>query len=353
MTQDTLESVSDKLLNWYDEHGRSELPWRRSITPYRVWLSEIMLQQTQVTTVLPYFRRFIKHFPDVYTLAYADSDDVMYHWAGLGYYTRARNLHNAAQMIVDRYGGQFPDTLEALTTLPGVGRSTAGAVLAIAFKKRAPILDGNVKRILTRLYAIHGWPGQSSVEKRLWALSEAHTPEARVDDYTQAIMDLGATICLKRQPLCHCCPLQHECQAYHQELTSQIPTPQPAKQIPTKTAIFVILENEHREILFEKLPPAGVWGGMWCLPQFSSDTDLTDSIEAHYPVKVKDCQYMKTFKHAFSHFRLYGDVYQVKSELFSEQVTDTKPYFWYNPEEMLQVGLPKPISKVIGNYSPR
>ncbi|MCP3679451.1 MAG: A/G-specific adenine glycosylase [Gammaproteobacteria bacterium] len=245
MSQITPQQFQDKVLSWYDCHGRKALPWQQPRTPYTVWLSEIMLQQTQVATVIPYFERFIERFATVEALAAAELDEVLQLWSGLGYYSRARNLHRAAKQIIALE--QFPDTLEQLLTLPGVGRSTAGAIISQAFKRRAAILDGNVKRLLVRFYAVDGWPGERSVEKRLWQLTEALAPEQRAADYTQAVMDLGALICSRSQPNCSQCPLQQTCLSYHSGRQNELPHKKPRKQLPLRSTIMVIIRNGNKQ----------------------------------------------------------------------------------------------------------
>lgn len=255
------------LLHWYDKHGRHDLPWHHNRNAYRVWVSEIMLQQTQVTTVIPYFEAFMARFPDVRALASAPEDDVLSHWSGLGYYARARNLHKAAKQVVMEFGGEFPADQETLESLTGIGRSTAAAILAQAFGKRATILDGNVKRVLARYHAVPGWPGQSAVLNKLWEHAENHTPEERVKDYTQAIMDLGAMVCTRNKPECKTCPVNDGCQAYNRDEVQRYPGPKPRKEKPEKTTWMLILEDTKGRILLERRPPTGIWGGLWSLPE--------------------------------------------------------------------------------------
>ena len=243
-------SFQQNILAWFDQHGRKDLPWQQDITPYRVWLSETMLQQTQVATVIPYFNAFVEKFPTIECLAQAPIDEVLHRWSGLGYYARARNLHKTAQLIVEK--GRFPDTLDELIALPGIGLSTAGAILSIAFKKSHPILDGNVKRVLTRFKAVSGWPGNSQVNKELWAISAHLTPIERVADYTQAMMDLGATICTRSKPACEDCPLESHCLARITGTVSLLPTPKPAKTLPVKQLVFLLLSNNLNQYIAGK-----------------------------------------------------------------------------------------------------
>ena len=250
-----MSTFADQLLHWYDRHGRQNLPWHRGRNPYLVWVSEIMLQQTQVGTVIPYFERFIARFPDVQSLAEAPLDAVLEHWSGLGYYARARNLHKAALQIIADHGGEFPQDQEALQNLPGIGRSTAAAILAQAFEIPAAILDGNVKRVLARYYAIAGWPGRSDVLKRLWVAAEAHTPETRVQAYTQAIMDLGALVCTRRNPACERCPVVDGCAAFAADTQHLYPAPKPRKPLPERSTWALLIEDKQGRLLLERRPP--------------------------------------------------------------------------------------------------
>jgi A/G-specific adenine glycosylase len=265
--------IADALLPWFDRHGRHDLPWKAGADPYRIWLSEIMLQQTQVTTVIPYYERFLEAFPDADALAAAEVDAVLARWTGLGYYARARNLHRAARAIVDDHGGRFPADVDALAALPGIGRSTAGAIAAQAFGVRAPILDGNVKRVITRLAAVEGWPGRTAVARELWALAEDWTPAERVADYTQAVMDLGATVCTPRRPACDACPLADRCLARARGLQHRLPTPKPKREKPERRTRMLLIQDPDGAVLLERRPPQGIWGGLWCFPQQDLDAD--------------------------------------------------------------------------------
>lgn len=302
---DSLSSAtfSSGLLAWYDRHGRKDLPWRQNPTPYRVWLSEIMLQQTQVATVLPYYRRFLERFPDLASLAAAPLDEVLGYWAGLGYYSRARHLHRTAQLVITEYGGDFPAELERLIALPGIGKSTAGAILAIAFRQRAAILDGNVKRILARQGGIDGWPGDAAVGRRLWALSEALLPSARVDDYTQAIMDLGATVCTRSKPSCLDCPVAAACRARLEGRIAQLPSKRPGKALPTRECYFLLLRDPAGRLYLEQKPAPGLWGGLWCFPEFAHWDDLLHACR-HWRVDSRRLEARPSGRHTFSHYHL-------------------------------------------------
>ena len=272
-----LPPFSERLLAWFDEHGRKTLPWQQDRTPYRVWVSEIMLQQTQVATVIPYYERFMARFPKVADLAQAPIDDVLSLWTGLGYYARARNLHKTACIVAEEYDGKFPDSVEGLESLPGIGRSTAGAILTLGHGRWAPILDGNVKRVLARYHAIEGWPGRSDVLAALWRASEAVTPRHRTADYTQGIMDLGATLCTKSKPECLFCPMTEDCQARISGTQATYPGKKPKKKIPTRDTHFIICVDSQGQVLLERRPPSGIWGGLWSFPEASNLDDFSDN----------------------------------------------------------------------------
>jgi A/G-specific adenine glycosylase len=336
------------ILAWYDQKGRKDLPWQQDITPYRVWLSETMLQQTQVATVIPYFNAFVEKFPTIECLAQAPIDEVLHRWSGLGYYARARNLHKTAKIIVEQ--GRFPDKLDELIALPGIGLSTAGAILSIVFKKSHPILDGNVKRVLTRFKAVSGWPGNSQVNKELWAISARLTPVDRVADYTQAMMDLGATICTRSKPACGDCPLESHCLALLTGTVSVLPTPKPAKTLPIKQLIFLLLSNDFNQILLEKRPPTGIWGGLWSLPEF-------DSIEAAYHWcltknwSIGDSKTLATRRHTFSHYHLDYTPVLIQTDNPINFVMDASQTVWYNAEQINTLGLPAPIKLLLQQHT--
>lgn len=335
-----------QLLGWYDRHGRNDLPWQHPRTPYRVWVAEIMLQQTQVTAVIGYFERFMARFPDVHSLAAADADTVMAHWAGLGYYARARNLHAAARVIVDDHGGELPAELEALMALPGIGRSTAGAILAQAFGLRAPILDGNAKRVLARMEAVDGAPGQAAFEKALWHLAEQYTPHERLADYTQAIMDLGATVCLKRAPKCAECPVSDDCRALAQGRQAAIPAPRRRAKRPLRTTQMLILRRSNRDILFERRPPAGIWGGLWALPEVPVDQAAETYCRRHFGVEPAPIQQLPSLHHGFTHFEL--EIKPVEMQITGYAgIMDEHGRGWYAPAD--PPPLPAPIAKLIRN----
>jgi len=294
---------SQSLLAWFDEFGRHDLPWQQDINPYRVWVSEIMLQQTQVTTVIGYYQKFMQRFPDISTLSEATQDEVLSYWAGLGYYARGRNLHKAAMQIVEKYGGEFPQQFDDILALPGIGRSTAGAILSISLQQRFAILDGNVKRVLSRYFAVEGWPGEKAIENKLWILAEQLTPEHRFNDYTQAIMDLGATLCKRSKPDCKSCPVKQSCQAFESNEVARFPYKKPQKQKPIKQAWFVMAINENQQILLHKRPQKGIWGGLWSLPEFTSKNDYQESLQSQ-ALSEETLIEWEPFRHTFSHYHL-------------------------------------------------
>ena len=335
-----------RVLDWFDVHGRKDLPWQQPQDAYRTWVSEIMLQQTQVQTVIPYFERFMARFPDVTALADAARDEVLRHWSGLGYYARARNLHRAAQMIRDDFGGVFPETLEALTALPGIGRSTAGAILALSMDQRQPILDGNVKRVLARHEAVAGWPGKTTVAKRLWDIAERNTPEDRVADYTQAIMDLGATVCTRSHPACERCPVAADCAARHQDAIALFPGRKPKKTKPLRTTTM-ILASDGGQVYLERRPESGIWGGLWSLPELNGKAveDWCRERLAGEPVEVEDWEVLR---HSFSHYDLDIRPILVRIDAPLSKVADCDGACWHPMDEDLPGGVAAPVSKLIG-----
>ena len=268
------DGFATALLAWFDRHGRKDLPWQRERTPYRVWLSEVMLQQTQVRTAIPYFERFAAALPTLPDLAAAPEDQVLALWSGLGYYSRARNLLRAARICIERHDGALPHDIDALSALPGIGRSTAAAILAQAFGERHAILDGNVRRVLARFHGLHGWHGSGPVQRALWNLADRHTPATRTADYTQAIMDLGATVCTRARPRCGDCPLGNACIARRDGLVEVLPTPKPARAIPERETTMLIVHDPAGRVLLERRPPSGVWGSLWSLPECAGENDL-------------------------------------------------------------------------------
>jgi A/G-specific adenine glycosylase len=338
------------LLNWFIHFGRKDLPWQKNKTPYRVWVSEIMLQQTQVATVIPYFIKFIARFPSIEQLANAEEDEVLHLWTGLGYYSRARNLHRCAKILWETKAGQFPKELAELESLPGIGRSTAGAILALGFKKKGIILDGNVKRVLSRLFAIKTWPGEKKTQDHLWSLAEKLTPDKKVEHYTQAIMDLGATVCVRGKPQCNRCPWEKFCLARQEGLEKNLPFPKPKKIMPIKTVTLLIMQQGQR-ILLEKRSSKGIWGGLWSLPEMTDHVRDKKILQEHcqytFQIKTVETTWLDTFRHTFSHFHL--DILPV---LLKTKKTSTHPHpdtqkIWYDPEKPSPIGLPGPIKKLL------
>jgi len=340
------EPVARRLLDWFDRHGRKDLPWQADITPYRVWVSEIMLQQTQVRTVIPYYQRFMAALPDVHTLAAATEDTVLHLWTGLGYYARARNLHRAAQLVVSDFAGEFPATVDALASLPGIGRSTAGAIVAIAFRQRAAILDGNVKRVLARHHAVPGWPGEPGILANLWALAEKHTPTDRVGDYTQAIMDLGATVCTRTRPACDICPLAATCLAHRQGSAANYPGRKPRRQLPVRQVRMLLVLNAGGEVLLEKRPPSGIWGGLWSLPELDPADDVTAWVTSRLALTPTGLRDAPELRHTFSHFHL--DILPtVVSVATANAAVQDNGRTWYNPRQPDARGLAAPVKALL------
>lgn len=342
-----MSNFTQHLLKWHNSHGRKELPWQKNKTPYRVWVSEIMLQQTQVTTVIDYYLRFMQRFPTVDALAVAAQDDVLALWAGLGYYTRARNLHKAANIIKDDFDSQFPQDIEEVINLPGIGRSTAGAILAISYGQCHPILDGNVKRVLTRFYAIDGFPGKTEIEKKLWEVAAQHTPKKEVAIYTQAIMDLGATLCTRSKPNCANCPVNKSCQAFLMQQVEKFPNKKPKKTTPTKTTHFIILLNKDNQIFLYKRPSTGIWGGLWSLPE----TDKPDEATLHYQnqlgIKITDKFTLPQIKHVFSHYKLLATPHVIRLKNSPSQAMLDDTQLWCDISKPIPKGVAAPIKKIL------
>lgn len=340
------DSFSKRLLRWFDVHGRKHLPWQNPIEPYRVWVSEIMLQQTQVDTVIPYFTRFMQRFPNVQALAAAPIDDVLHLWTGLGYYARARNLHRCAQIIAKEYEGQFPANVDTLSELPGIGRSTAAAITSIAFEQPTAILDGNVKRVLARHSAIGGWPGQPKVAERLWQIAEQHMPKKRCRDYTQAIMDLGATVCTRARPKCALCPVAADCVGLAEDNPGAYPGKKPAKEKPVKQAYLLMLQAPNGDILLERRPPQGIWGGLWCLPEVDMDVKLEPFIEQYYG-PVRSLEQWEGWRHTFSHYHLDIQPVLVRLQKRPNRAMEQGGCIWYNVRQPASVGLAAPVKTLL------
>ena len=344
------QNFSARLLSWFDQHGRHDLPWQHDTTPYRVWVSEIMLQQTQVKTVIPYFERFMAAFPDVEHLAAAAEDEVLHLWTGLGYYARARNLHRAAKQVCDQLGGEFPADVDGLMALPGIGRSTAGAIVSIAYQSRATILDGNVKRVLARYHAVAGWPGKTAVHNQFWDIAEQYTPHQRCADYTQAIMDLGATLCTRSAPQCERCPLALDCAAHRVSRETEYPGKKPRKALPVRRTRFLMLRDQEGHLWLEKRPSQGIWGGLWCFPE-GQDLDATDwcvDTTSLSPVQV-EC--WPEFRHTFSHYHLDITPILVQLDKASARVMEADRQLWYNVRQPPQIGLAAPVAQLLAQLA--
>lgn len=341
------QSFSDRILAWFVDNGRRGLPWQTPRTAYRVWVSEIMLQQTQVQTVLRYFQPFVDRFPHATALAEADLDDVLRLWSGLGYYARARNLHRTAKIVVAEYGGELPLEHERLTRLPGIGRSTAGAILALAADERHPILDGNVKRVLCRFAAVAGWPGEAQVAKRLWQLAERWTPQHRVAEYTQGIMDLGSMVCTRRQPRCGACPLRVDCRARARAQVNEYPWPRPRRALSLRRKIFVLLRRPDGCVLLERRSPIGLWGGLWSVPECEPETDLEYWCLSRFGQQPVGCLRLPVMRHSFSHFHLEISPVLLDIAYAPLGVMEVDGALWYKHGESQLGGLPAPVARLL------
>jgi A/G-specific adenine glycosylase len=338
-----MDSFASRLIRWQRQHGRHDLPWQGADV-YRVWLSEIMLQQTQVATVIPYYQRFVASFPNVAALAAASEEQVLTRWSGIGYYARGRNLHRAARIIVERHRGKFPRQFEQILELPGIGRSTAAAICALAFHKRRAILDGNVRRVLARYCGITGWTGKKDEEDKLWQQAEALLPQRDVATYTQALMDLGATVCTRSRPKCGECPVQAGCVAFNTGRINELPTPRPKKAVPERHAIFLLLMHGN-DILLEKRPGSGIWGGLWCPPQFDDEAAARDWFVRN-GMTASHGERLETFTHAFTHFRLH--ITPLKIQLSHKPLRAAQPgSVWLDVEEALRAAIPTPVRSLL------
>ncbi len=354
------QGFAERLLGWFDLHGRKSLPWQENPTHYRVWVSEVMLQQTQVATVIPYSGRFMARFPTIEALAAAPIDEVLHLWTGLGYYARARNLHAGARALIERHGGTFPRKLEEVTALPGIGRSTAGAILALSRGERHPILDGNAKRVLARVFGIEGDPSSAGVLKALWARSEACTPEARAAEYTQAIMDLGATLCTRTRPACTVCPMNEGCVAAREGRQAALPGVKQRRERKAREAVLLLAESGKdaaRSVLLERRPPSGIWGGLWSPPEFESESEALAWCRRELGAP-ESSEALAPIDHAFTHFDLRLNPLRVRCAPAvaaaagagmgggSAGVREGDGRLWYALEAPPKVGLPQPIREL-------
>ncbi len=343
-----MNDFASRLLAWHRRHGRHDLPWQNTHDPYRIWLSEIMLQQTRVETVIPYYARFLARFPDLAALAAAPLDDVLAFWSGLGYYARARNLHRTACLLVERWDGRFPPTATEIATLPGIGRSTAAAIAAFAFGERGAILDGNVRRVLCRAFGVEGHPGERSVETGLWALAESLVPERDIESYIQAQMDLGATVCTRSRPDCERCPLAQApgCQALAQGRVEELPAPRPRKVLPQRSVRVAVIRTRS-EVLLERRPPHGIWGGLLGLPELAGHhADDRNWLRGWLGVEVPAGIPLETVRHAFTHFRL--DIHPVSYRLAGKPLQPLEDrYLWTALDRLDAAGLPAPVRRIL------
>lgn len=346
-----MQSFAERLIQWQRSHGRHNLPWQGA-DAYRVWLSEVMLQQTQVATVIPYYQRFVASFPDVNSLAAAGSEQVLTHWSGLGYYARGRNLHRAAQIIVEQHQGKFPQRFEQIVELPGIGRSTAAAICALAYHENRAILDGNVKRVLARWRGIAGWTGDKKVEAQLWQLAECllphparETSKSAIAIYTQALMDMGATLCTRGKPQCTACPLHSDCVAFNEHRVAELPTPRPRKTVPEKHATFLLLQHDN-DILLEQRPPQGIWGGLLCPPQIDDGNGVVEDYLQRSGLQVADRIDLQEFSHTFTHFKLHISPVLMRVKAKAHQVQQAGN-IWLDIDEALRAAIPAPVRKML------
>jgi A/G-specific adenine glycosylase len=342
-----IEPIAPRLLRWFERHGRHDLPWQLDRTAYSVWVSEIMLQQTQVATVIPFYTRFMRRFPSVAALAAAPLDDVLALWSGLGYYARARNLWKAARAIAEAHGGRVPETYDELVALPGVGRSTAGAILAQARGERHAILDGNVKRVLARYHAVEGWPGDHGVQRQLWSHAERHTPRERVAEYTQAIMDLGATLCTRARPACTVCPLSVDCAACRSGTQAKYPWPRPRRERPRRSVTVLVVEDAEGRVLLERRPTRGIWGGLYSLPELADGHTADEWCARQLGAAVATEHELATIEHGFTHFDLDLAPRLLRLAGSPRVVNDRGDRLWCEPSEELRVGVPAPVAALL------
>ena len=340
-----MSDFAAKVIRWQKKHGRHDLPWQQTRDAYRIWLSEIMLQQTQVATVIPYYRRFLKRFPNLKSLAAASLDDVLALWSGLGYYSRARNLHRAAQCIVAQHRGRFPRDFETVLALPGVGRSTAAAICVFAFGDRHAILDGNVKRLFARSFGISGYAGEAKTAARLWRIAEAQLPRRNVEAYTQGLMDLGTAVCIRRKPCCGACPLAPDCVALRRGATGRLPAPRPRKARPQRHTQMLVLLHAG-QVLLEKRAPSGIWGGMWSLPEAAPRTDVAALCAQRYGAEVATCEALPVVAHGFTHFKLDIEPRRIGVTRVAPRAA-APGVMWLPLEEALGAAIPASVRRIL------
>lgn len=340
-----MSDFANRLIAWQKTHGRHDLPWQNTVDPYAIWVSEIMLQQTQVAAVIGYYGKFMQHFPNIAALANATQDEVLQHWSGLGYYSRARNLHNAANTIMDAHHGIFPQDFVTMQTLSGIGRSTAAAIASFAFNQVQTILDGNVKRVLARHYLVEGWTSSPKIEKSLWQLAESLLPAQGMVAYTQGLMDLGATLCTRSKPNCSNCPLNNSCEALKHNRVHELPTPKPRKSIPEKQTVMLILRDGN-EVMLEKRPSTGIWGGLWSFPEVEAGAEVTPIALSRYGATVHHIEVLPTLSHVFTHFKL-----SIQPQLIHVHIKNTHireaGQVWLSIDDAMGAAIPTAVRKIL------
>jgi A/G-specific adenine glycosylase len=336
---------SSRIVAWQKRHGRHDLPWQNTRDPYRIWLSEIMLQQTQVATVIPYYSRFLEKFPTLRKLASASEDEVLALWSGLGYYSRGRNLLRAARIVTEQFGGEFPRSFDDILALPGIGQSTAAAISAFAFGERCAILDGNVKRVFARHFGIAGFPGEKKVESRLWDVANKALPKKNIEAYTQGLMDLGATLCLRTRPLCLACPVEESCIAKREGRIHELPAPRPKKAVPEKSTTMLIIAHEG-EVLLEKRPPTGVWAGMWCFPELQNGMNPRDACRQRYSLETIPLKPWHVLEHGFTHFKLSITPQPIAVQKKLSRTAEPGTV-WLSIDDALNAAIPKPVRTLL------
>ncbi|PKM03076.1 MAG: A/G-specific adenine glycosylase [Gammaproteobacteria bacterium HGW-Gammaproteobacteria-6] len=346
-----MSTFAERLLAWFEHAGRHDLPWQHPRSPYRVWLAEVMLQQTQVRTVIPYYQRFTEALPSLPALAQAPLDQVLALWSGLGYYSRARNLHRAAGICMASHGGDLPRDFTALGTLPGIGRSTAGAILAQAHGLPFPILDGNVRRVLCRLHGIDGWPGSTATQQTLWALAQSHLPDTRLADYTQAQMDLGASVCTRSKPRCGECPMCDQCLAYRQQRIADLPSRRSKAALPQRETQMLLVQDERQRLLLTRRPPIGIWPSLWSLPQVHDRSEAEHWLSAHIKSGAGPRQLGEPLLHTFSHFRLRITPLHYAMVQAKPIAGDNPDLQWRSLDSLDQIGLPAPVRRLISRLA--
>lgn len=344
-------SFATQLIQWQKVHGRHQLPWQRTCDPYAIWISEIMLQQTQVNTVIPYYLRFIERYPDIKSLAQAPLDQVLAVWSGLGYYARARHLHQTANIIMRDFQGHFPQQASMIQELPGIGRSTAAAIAVFAYGQYHAILDGNVKRVFSRFFGIEGYPGERKTQDLLWAKAEQLLPQGNIPEqiktYTQALMDLGATVCIRRHPCCAHCPIQQQCSAFKQHRQDELPTPKPRK-VPPKKAVTSLILIRQNELFLKKRPDSGIWGGLWAFPEIHIGENIHHYCTQHLGIKIKQIIDLPVVSHQFTHFKL--DIYPKILFIISDLIPEQNQEIWISPASALNLAIPAPTRLLIEKY---